>query len=160
MQVFNATWIEDCTRAGYRVPPSQYILSGIVCLYGWLVTLKLADALPIENENIDVVPYQVSSLRPYVPPPSVDSFSPSGRSQLPTPHLVLVANSSPLKETDRSAHVEIEETSSSHSSISEKQVEQAILGDHEDTPSANGVDSSGETLVENSNLPTTREEPR
>ena len=79
MQVFNATWIKHCIRAGYRVSNSLYILSGTVCLYGWygwLVKLKSADALPIENETIDVVPYQVSSLRPYVPPPSVDSFSP------------------------------------------------------------------------------------
>ena len=132
MQVFNATWIKDCIRVGYRVPNSLYILSGTVCLYGWLVKLNSADALPIENETIDVVPYQVSPLRPYVPPPSGDSFSPSGCSQLPTPHLVLVANSSPLKETDRYVHVEIEEISSSHSSIPEKQVEQAILCDHED----------------------------
>ena len=122
--------------------------------------LKSADALPSENETIDVVPYQISPLRPYVPPPSVDSFNHSGRSQLPRPDLVLVANSSPLKETGRYAHVEIDETSSSHSSISEKQVEQAILYDHEDSPLANGLDSSGETLVENSNLSATQEELR
>src|SRR5258706_15113136 len=160
MQVFNTTWVKDCIRAGYRIPTSPYILSGTVYLWEWLMKLKSADALPIENETIDVVPYQISPLRPYVPSPSVNSFSPSGRSQLPTPDLILVANSSPLKETDRYAHVEIEETPSSHSSISEKQVEQAILCDYEGTPLANCLDSSGETLVENNNLPATQEEPR
>ena len=122
--------------------------------------LKSADALPIENEPVDVVPYQISPLHPYVLPPSVNSFIPSGRSQSPTPDLVIVANSSPLKETDRHACVDTEETPSKYSSTSEKEVEQAILCDHEGTPLVNGLDSSGETLVENSNLLATQEEQR
>ena len=119
--------------------------------------LKSADALPIENEPIDVAPYQISPLRPYVPSPGVNPFRPSGRSQSPTPDLVIVA---PLKETGRHACVETEETPSKNSSTSEKEVEQAILCDHEGTPLANGLDSSVETLVENSNSYATQEEPR
>ena len=122
--------------------------------------LKSADALPIENEPIDVAPYQISPLRPYVPSPGVNPFRPSGRSQSPTPDLVIVANPAPLKETDRHACVDIEETPSKYSSISEKEVEQAILCDHEGTPLVNGLDSSGETLVETSNLLATQEEPQ
>ena len=122
--------------------------------------LKSADALPIENEPIDVAPYQISPLRPYVPSPGVNPFRPSGRSQSPTPDLVIVANFSPLKETGRHACVETEETPSKNSSISEKEVERAILCDHEGTPLANGLDSSVETLVENSNSYATQEEPR
>jgi len=122
--------------------------------------LKPADALPIENEPIDVIPCRISPLRPYVSPPSVGSFGSSSRSQSPAPDLVLVANSSPLKEQGRYAYVEIEETPSRHSSASEEQVEQAVLYDHEGTPLANGPDSSGETLVENTNLSAAQEEPR
>jgi hypothetical protein len=92
--------------------------------------------------------------------PSVNSFNSSIRSQSPTPDLVLIANSSPVKETDRYAYLDIEETASKHSSVSEKQVEQAVLCDHEDTPLANGLDSSGETLVEDTSLPAVQEEPR
>lgn len=122
--------------------------------------LKSADALPIEDEPVDIIPCQISPLRPYVSSPSVNSFSSSSRSQSPTPDLALVANSSPLKETDCYAYLDIEETPSKHSKISENLVEQAVLYDHESTPVANGPDSSGETLVENTNLPATREELR
>jgi hypothetical protein len=122
--------------------------------------LKSADALPIENEPIDDTPSQISPLRPYVSPPSVGSCNSSIRSQSPTPDLLLIANSSPVRETDRYAYGDIEETASEHSSASEKQVEQAVLCDHEDTPLANGLDSSGETLVENTSLSAVQEEPR
>ena len=160
MQVFNAKWVKDCICAGYRIPTSPYILSGTVYLWDWWTKLISADALPIESEPVDVVPYQIPPLRPYVPSPTVNLFIPSGRSQSPTPDLVIVANSSPLKETNRHACVEVETTPSANSSISEKEVEQAILCDYEGTPSANGLDSSVETLVENSNLPTTQKEPQ
>lgn len=122
--------------------------------------LKSADALPIEDERIDVTPCQISPLRPYMHSPIVDSSSSSSRPQSPTSDLVLVANSSPLKETDRYAYVETEDTPSKHSSVSERQVEQAVLCDYEGTPLANCLDSSGETLVENANLSTAQEEPR
>ena len=121
--------------------------------------LKSADALPIENERINVAPCQISPLRPYVYSPIVDPSSSSSRPQSPTPDLVLVAKS-PLKETDRYAYVEIEDTPSRNSSVSERQVEQAVLCDYEGTPLANCLDSSGETLVENANLSAAQEEPR
>jgi len=130
-----------------------------VYLAGWWMKLKSADALPIEDESTDVVPCQVSPLRPYVFSPSVGSFNSSNRSQSSTPDLELAANCPPLNEPDRYAYLEIEETLSNHSSVSEKQVELAIFRDDEDTPLANGPDSSGETLVEDTSLPATHEEP-
>lgn len=160
MQVFDASWVEDCFRTGYRIPTSPYILTGTVYLVEWLMKLKPADALPIEDESTDVVPCQVSPLRPYVSPPSVNSFDPSNNSQSSTPDLDLAANCPLLNETDRYVYLEIEETPSKHSNISEKQVELAIFYENEDTPLENGLDSSGETLIEDASLLATHKESR
>lgn len=125
-----------------------------------MTKLNSADSLPIENEPVDVVPCQLSPLRPYVSSPSANSFSSSNRSQSSTPDLVLAANCPPLKEADRYAYLDIEETPSKDSSFSEREVEQAVLCDHEAAPLPNGLDSSGETLVEDASLRAAREESR
>jgi len=122
--------------------------------------LKSADALPVEDESIGVIPCQISPIRPYVSLPSVNSFSSSGRPQSSIPELDHLVNCTRLKETDSYAYLEIEETPSKSSSTSEKQVEQAILYSNEDAPLANGIDTSGETLVEDSSSPATLEELR
>lgn len=114
--------------------------------------LKSADALPIEDESTDVVPCQVSPLRPYLSSPSVNSFSPSDHPQSPTPAWDSAAKCPPLKETDRYEYLEIGESPSKHSDFSEKQVERAVFCDNE-TPLANGLDFSGETLIEDASLP-------
>lgn len=116
--------------------------------------LKLADALPIEDESADIVPCQVSPLRPYLSSPNVNSFSSSDHPQSPTPNWDPAAKYPPLQETDRYAYLEIGESPSKHSEFSEKQVELAVFCDNEETPLANGVDFSGETLVEDLSLPT------
>jgi hypothetical protein len=121
--------------------------------------LKSPDALPVEDESTDVVPScRVSPLRPYVSSPNANSFNSSNHSQLSTPGLDLVANCPPLNESGCYASLEVGDTPSKYSNISEKQVELAIFCDDEAAPSANGPDFSGETFVEDAALPATRKE--
>jgi hypothetical protein len=119
--------------------------------------LKSTDALPIENESTDVVASQLSPLRPYVSECRLGSSSSSPHYQSSTPDLAPARDDSACKETDRQAYLETEETPSQHSSYSEQQVEQAILYHPEDTPLGHELDSSGDTLVEDTGLLATHE---